>query len=194
MQVGSSLVTLAWERKIGSGILSAACSPFPRPAVAALVANLKRDFRPIHPDIDEVFLEHYEAVKHHISIDGPVTDRQVAKPVQPPIRQRNLFGMRSKGTAAELEARRRLAVRRVGRGLDAEGRGRLPGRPPGHRRQVGGPAHGPAGTTAWPPSRTPGRPPFLTPDQEARSSGGWPTRRPSTGSGPTCGRPAGWPS
>jgi predicted GH43/DUF377 family glycosyl hydrolase len=46
----------------------------PEPTVAALVANLERDFRPIHPDIDAVFLEHYEAVKHHISIDGPISD------------------------------------------------------------------------------------------------------------------------
>src|SRR4030095_11638896 len=45
----------------------------PEAAIAALVASLEHDFRIIHPDIDDVFLEHYEAVKHHISI-GPVSD------------------------------------------------------------------------------------------------------------------------
>jgi len=46
----------------------------PETAVAALVANLERDFRPIHPDIDGIFLEHYEAVKHHIPSDRPISD------------------------------------------------------------------------------------------------------------------------
>ena len=46
----------------------------PETAVAALVANLERDFRPLHPDIDGVFLEHYEAVKHHIPSDRPISD------------------------------------------------------------------------------------------------------------------------
>src|SRR5262245_55846568 len=46
----------------------------PEPTVAALVANLQRDFRPIHPDIDEVFLEHYEAVKHHLPAGPPISD------------------------------------------------------------------------------------------------------------------------
>jgi predicted GH43/DUF377 family glycosyl hydrolase len=46
----------------------------PETTVAALVANLDRDFRPIHPDIDEVFLKHYEAVKHHIPVNGPISD------------------------------------------------------------------------------------------------------------------------
>jgi len=46
----------------------------PEPTVAVLVANLERDFRPIHPDIDGIFLEHYEAVKHHVPIDGPISD------------------------------------------------------------------------------------------------------------------------
>jgi hypothetical protein len=46
----------------------------PETAVAALVANLERDFLPIHPDIDDVFLEHYETVKHHISSDRPISD------------------------------------------------------------------------------------------------------------------------
>jgi predicted GH43/DUF377 family glycosyl hydrolase len=46
----------------------------PETTVAALVANLERDFRPIHPDIDGVFLEHFEAVKHHIPVDVPISD------------------------------------------------------------------------------------------------------------------------
>jgi predicted GH43/DUF377 family glycosyl hydrolase len=46
----------------------------PETTVAALVANIDGDFRPIHPDIDAVFLEHYEAVKRHIPINGPISD------------------------------------------------------------------------------------------------------------------------
>src|SRR6266576_834698 len=46
----------------------------PETAVEALVAKLERDFQPIHPDIDDVFLEHYEAVKHHIPVNGPISD------------------------------------------------------------------------------------------------------------------------
>ena len=42
----------------------------PETAVTALAANLERDFRPIHPDIDAVFLEHYEAVRCHIPVDA----------------------------------------------------------------------------------------------------------------------------
>jgi predicted GH43/DUF377 family glycosyl hydrolase len=48
----------------------------PEPTVVTLVANLERDFRPIHPDIDEVFREHYEAVKHYIPVDGPISDER----------------------------------------------------------------------------------------------------------------------
>src|SRR4030095_15124943 len=48
----------------------------PETEVVALVGNLERDFRPIHPDIDTVFLEHYEAVKHHIPIDGPISNER----------------------------------------------------------------------------------------------------------------------
>ena len=46
----------------------------PEATVAALVANLDRDFRPIHQDIDAVFLEHYEAVKRHISSGEPISE------------------------------------------------------------------------------------------------------------------------
>jgi len=46
----------------------------PKHLEEAIVANLQRDFRPIHPDIDDVFLEHYEAVKHHVPSDGPISD------------------------------------------------------------------------------------------------------------------------
>jgi predicted GH43/DUF377 family glycosyl hydrolase len=48
----------------------------PETTVAALIANLDRDFRPVHPDIDGVFSEHYEAVKQHIPIDGPISDER----------------------------------------------------------------------------------------------------------------------
>src|SRR5436190_4140023 len=46
----------------------------PETTVAALVANLELDFRPIHPDINDVFLEHYEAVKHHIPGEQPISE------------------------------------------------------------------------------------------------------------------------
>jgi predicted GH43/DUF377 family glycosyl hydrolase len=46
----------------------------PDTTVATLVANLERDFRPIHPDIDDIFREHYEAVKHYISSNGQISD------------------------------------------------------------------------------------------------------------------------
>jgi len=42
--------------------------------VAALVANLERDFRLIHPNIDDVFREHFEAVRHYIPTDAPISD------------------------------------------------------------------------------------------------------------------------
>jgi predicted GH43/DUF377 family glycosyl hydrolase len=46
----------------------------PEATVAALVADLARDFLPIHPDIDAVFLEHYEAVKQYIPADTLISD------------------------------------------------------------------------------------------------------------------------
>jgi predicted GH43/DUF377 family glycosyl hydrolase len=46
----------------------------PEPAVAALVANLEGDFRTIHPGIEEIFLEHFETVKHHIPTDLSISD------------------------------------------------------------------------------------------------------------------------
>jgi predicted GH43/DUF377 family glycosyl hydrolase len=49
----------------------------PETTVTALVADLERDFRPIHPDIEAVFLEHYEAVRHQIPIDAPISDERL---------------------------------------------------------------------------------------------------------------------
>jgi predicted GH43/DUF377 family glycosyl hydrolase len=46
----------------------------PEPTVETLLANLKRDFEPVHPEICDVFLEHYETVKHHVSLDAPISD------------------------------------------------------------------------------------------------------------------------
>src|SRR4029079_8423705 len=46
----------------------------PETTVAALVANLERDFRPIHPDINDVFLEHYEDVTHHMPSEQPISE------------------------------------------------------------------------------------------------------------------------
>ena len=46
----------------------------PEAEVEALVANLDSHFRPIHPDIDEVFLEHFDIVKRHVPNVGNVGD------------------------------------------------------------------------------------------------------------------------
>ena len=46
----------------------------PKAEVEALVANLDSHFRPIHPDIAEVFLEHFEIVKRHIPNVDQVDD------------------------------------------------------------------------------------------------------------------------
>jgi len=46
----------------------------PETKVATLVANLERDFRPIHADIDDVFREHFETVQHYVPTDAPVSD------------------------------------------------------------------------------------------------------------------------
>jgi predicted GH43/DUF377 family glycosyl hydrolase len=46
----------------------------PETTVTTLVANLDRDFRPIHPNIDDIFREHYEAVKHYIPADASVSN------------------------------------------------------------------------------------------------------------------------
>jgi predicted GH43/DUF377 family glycosyl hydrolase len=46
----------------------------PEAEVETLLASLGSNFRPMHPDIDDVFLEHFEMVKHHISSAGEVSD------------------------------------------------------------------------------------------------------------------------
>lgn len=46
----------------------------PEAKVEILLASLGSNFRPMHPDIDDVFLEHFEMVKHHISSAGEVSD------------------------------------------------------------------------------------------------------------------------
>jgi predicted GH43/DUF377 family glycosyl hydrolase len=48
----------------------------PETTVATLLAKLERDFAPIHPNIGEVFLEHYEAVKQHIPSDKLISDER----------------------------------------------------------------------------------------------------------------------
>src|SRR6478752_13792 len=47
----------------------------PETEVETLLASLGTNFRPMHPDIDDVFLEHFEMVKHHISSAAEVSDR-----------------------------------------------------------------------------------------------------------------------
>jgi predicted GH43/DUF377 family glycosyl hydrolase len=46
----------------------------PEATVASLQADLERDFRPNHSDIDDIFLEHYALVKNHIPNDAVVSD------------------------------------------------------------------------------------------------------------------------
>src|SRR5580765_5241295 len=46
----------------------------PEPTITALVAQLERDFGPIHPNIGDVFLEHFDVVKHHIPIAQPISE------------------------------------------------------------------------------------------------------------------------
>jgi predicted GH43/DUF377 family glycosyl hydrolase len=43
--------------------------------IESLLTTLESNFRPLHPDIDDVFLEHFEMVKRHVSIAGEVGDR-----------------------------------------------------------------------------------------------------------------------
>jgi predicted GH43/DUF377 family glycosyl hydrolase len=46
----------------------------PEETVATLLAKLECDFRPTHADIDDIFLEHYAAVKGHIRTRGAVSE------------------------------------------------------------------------------------------------------------------------
>jgi hypothetical protein len=46
----------------------------PEAAVVTLLANLERDFGPIHANIDDVFRENYATVKHHVVNHGAVSE------------------------------------------------------------------------------------------------------------------------
>ncbi|HYV35076.1 MAG TPA: glycoside hydrolase family 130 protein [Gemmataceae bacterium] len=46
----------------------------PEAKVEALLAGLRSNFGPIHPDIDDVFLHHFDLVKQHVSGAGEVSD------------------------------------------------------------------------------------------------------------------------
>ena len=48
----------------------------PDTEVEMLMASLGSNFRPMHPDIEDVFLEHFEMVKQHISSAGDVSERR----------------------------------------------------------------------------------------------------------------------
>ena len=96
---------------------------------------------------------------------------------------RNLFGMRSKGTAKELEARRRLAVGRVEGGWSQREVAAFLGV---HPVSVGKwmARYWATGGGGLAPKPTPGRPPFLTPDQEKMVLG-WLADRPTAHGFPT---------
>ena len=46
----------------------------PESDVATLLSNLENSFRPLHPDIDKVFLENFEMVKRHLSNAGQLSE------------------------------------------------------------------------------------------------------------------------
>lgn len=46
----------------------------PEETIATLLAKLEDDFRPAHTDIDDIFRDHYAAVKHHITNQNAVSD------------------------------------------------------------------------------------------------------------------------
>jgi transposase len=91
--------------------------------------------------------------------------------------------MRSKGSAAELEARRRLAVQRVGEGWTQKAVAEFLGV---SERAVGGwvAAHRDRGADGLKAKPHPGRKPFLTPAQERRVIG-WLARKPTEFGFPT---------
>ena len=51
-------------------------SAIPEAEAEALLADLESSFRPVHPHIDDVFLEHYESVKHCVSGTGEMSERR----------------------------------------------------------------------------------------------------------------------
>ena len=42
--------------------------------IATLLAKLEQDFKPLHSDINDIFLEHYLLVKHHVANPSEVSD------------------------------------------------------------------------------------------------------------------------
>src|SRR5438874_5432238 len=46
----------------------------PDDKVRALLAELEGSFRPMHPDIDDAFLEHFEMVEHHVANAPEISD------------------------------------------------------------------------------------------------------------------------
>jgi predicted GH43/DUF377 family glycosyl hydrolase len=46
----------------------------PEETVTTLLANLERDFSPIHSNINEIFREHYSAVEHHLTNQGSISE------------------------------------------------------------------------------------------------------------------------
>src|SRR5262245_15443204 len=47
----------------------------PGAEVEPILANLESSFRPVHPHIEEVFLKHFEAVRHCVPAGARVNDR-----------------------------------------------------------------------------------------------------------------------
>jgi predicted GH43/DUF377 family glycosyl hydrolase len=46
----------------------------PEETITTLLTKLEGDYRPLHADIDDIFREHYAAVKHHITHPDAVSD------------------------------------------------------------------------------------------------------------------------
>src|SRR6476469_1697258 len=47
---------------------------FPEAKVDELLTTLESDFRPMHPDVDDVFREHFEMVVHRVESAGDISD------------------------------------------------------------------------------------------------------------------------
>src|SRR5438874_1992843 len=47
---------------------------FPEAKVDEILSTLESNYRPMHPDIDDVFREHFEMVVHHVETAGEIGD------------------------------------------------------------------------------------------------------------------------
>ena len=62
------------EENRGRDII-ARLSAIPEAKVEAVLADIEANFRPLHSDIDEVFLQHFELVKYYVPSNGEVSEK-----------------------------------------------------------------------------------------------------------------------